>query len=220
VGVYGFGYNVGNLQQVVANSGNSVLMPKYGKAQSDGTVRIELPGRFLNYIGWMAAAALAISIFSDEIISILMPPSFAGSAAIVPWVTLGFFCVALYYGPMNGLTLLAGETRWVWLITFAAGAVNIVANIIFVPIFGIQAAAVNTLIGYLTLFILVAFYSKRFDIPRYPWIKIALICLGLVVGVVVDKLSVLETVWEVTTDIVILGLFWTAFVRPLESKAK
>lgn len=206
LGVYGFGYNLGNLEQVIANAGNSALMPSYGKAPKDAAKRAALPGLFGSYVAWTAAAALAISIFADELITAFLPAGFLQAGSIVPWVALGFFCVSLYYGPMNVITLMAGETRWVWLFTLIAGAVNIGANLLLVPRFGIQAAAVNTLFGYFILFALVYWYSRRFAGPIYPWRHIALICITLVLGILMDRWYVSSTLWlEVLSDLGILS---------------
>ncbi|MEX1248189.1 MAG: polysaccharide biosynthesis C-terminal domain-containing protein [Anaerolineales bacterium] len=213
LGVYGFGYNLGNVEQVFANAGNSALMPNYGKAAKDAVKRQPLPGLFANYLTWVGAGALGISIFADEFIAFFMPASFAGAGAIVPWVALGFFCVALYYAPMNALTLLAGETRWVWLFTILAGAVNIGANLLLVPLFGIQAAAVNTLVGYFSLFVMVYFYSRRFVAQTYPWKRIALVCASLVAGVLLDRMFALPSLWlEGLSDLGLFAAFALAFL--------
>jgi O-antigen/teichoic acid export membrane protein len=206
LGVYGFGYNLGNVEQVIANAGNSALMPNYGKAPKDAAKRAALPGLFGSYVAWTAAAALAISIFADELITAFMPAGFLQAGSIVPWVALGFFCVSLYYGPMNVITLMAGETRWVWLFTLIAGAVNIGANLLLVPLFGIQAAAVNTLLGYFTLFAMVYWYSRRFVGPIYPWGRIAVICITLVLGILMDRWYASSTMWlEVLSDLGIMS---------------
>lgn len=222
LGAYGFGYNIGNVEQVIANAGNSALMPSYGKAGRDNTKLKGLPDLFTRYVAWAAAGALALSIFSDEFILGLMPAGFAAAANIVPWVALGFFCVALYYGPMNIITLLAGETRWVWLFTLVAGSVNILANLLLVPMFGIQAAAINTLLGYFTLFALVYWYSRRFDAPAYPWKHIAAICALLVTGIALDRLLIFSATWvELTVDLGIMIVYGTIFLIPqLKNSAK
>lgn len=225
LGVYGFGYNLGNVEQVIANAGNSALMPNYGKAPKNAAKRARLPDLFGNYVAWTAAAALAISIFSDELIATFMPTGFLQAASIVPWVALGFFCVSLYYGPMNVITLMAGETRWVWLFTLIAGAVNIGANLLLVPIFGIQAAAVNTLLGYFTLFVLVYWYSLRFAGPVYPWKRIAAICLTLILGILVDGWYAAPALWlEALSDLGILGGFalicFPGFIRLVSKQTK
>jgi O-antigen/teichoic acid export membrane protein len=214
LGVYGLGYNLGNLEQVAANAGNSALMPNYGKAAQDKQARARLPGLFADYLTWMAGVALAIAIFSDEFILTFMPPAFAGAAAITPWVTLGFFCVALYYGPMNSLTLIAGETRWVWLLTLIAGVVNVSANLILVPVFGIQAAAANTVVGYFVLFILVYVYEARFGGPRYDWSKIGGFCAALVGAIALDRLVLAGGLLEWLMDTTMLALFVLVFFRP------
>ncbi len=221
LGVYGFGYNLGNVEQVIANAGNSALMPNYGKAPKDAAKRAALPTLFANYVAWTAAAALAISIFADELIAAFMPAGFLQAASIVPWVALGFFCVSLYYGPMNVITLMAGETRWVWLFTLIAGAVNIAANLLLVPLLGIQAAAVNTLLGYFTLFALVNWYSRRFAGPVYPWKRIAGICATLILGILVDRWYAPSNIWvEVLFDLAILGAYVSICFPSLNRRVK
>lgn len=205
LGVYGFGYNLGNVQQVLANAGNSALMPNYGLAIKDASKRKMLPALFGRYLVWVAAGALAISIFSDGFIAAFMPASFSAAGSIVPWVALGFFCVSLYYGPMDALTVLAGETRWVWLLTVFAGGVNIGANFLFVPLLGIQAAAMNTLLGYVVLFGLVYVYSRRFVTVVYPWNQIFILCAALAAGVLIDRAIIFPNLWMET--VVDLGLF-------------
>jgi len=187
VGVYSFGYNLGNLQQVFANSGNSTLMPQYGAAQQAHGKQRRLSGLFTKYIAVMAATTLAISIFSDEFLIAFIPQHYYFASAVVPWVALGFFSVSLYYGPMNTVTLLAGRTRWVWLFTLMAGVVNVGSNMVFVPRFGILAAAVNSLLGYLILFLLITWYSRGLGGPPYEWKRIGLISAALVVAIIADR---------------------------------
>lgn len=215
VGVYGLGYNIGNVQQVVANAGNSVLMPAYGQASQDVARKPLLGGLFRDYVSWMALATLALSIFSDELVLAFFSPEFAKAATIAPWVALGFFCVSLYYGPMNAMTLLLGQTRWLWVFTVLAGLVNVGANLVFVPRLGIQAAAFNTLLGYLVLFGMMHVYSVRVSDLRYPWARITLICLGLLLGVVLDRELHFSNLWiETFSDVVILCVFAAAYTKP------
>ena len=167
LGIYSLAYNFGNIQQVLTNSGNSAIMPHYGGAKEDEIK--QLPVLFARYLQVMAVLTLVIALFSDVAIKTIAPVQYATAGGIVPWVAMGFFFLALYYGPMNAITLLAGESRYVWLVTMAAGIYNIVANILLTPVYGILAAAENTTIGYAILFVLMYQYSTRVIRVKYDW---------------------------------------------------
>jgi O-antigen/teichoic acid export membrane protein len=64
---------------------------------------------------------------------------------------------------VNGL-FFARATRWIPLATIAAGALNVGLNLLLTPIYGIQAAAVNTAIGFAALLAIVFVVGQR----RFP----------------------------------------------------
>ena len=188
VGVYSLGYNFGTAQQVVANSGNNAIMPYYGRAAKDESYFDRIPKLNSTYISIMALFALGISIFSDEMIHWFFSESYSQSADIVFWIALGFFSIALYYGPMNTITLIAGKSKFIWVITLIAGLVNILLNLLLIPHFGIIAAAINTLIGYVLMFILIFFYSLKLSPMKYEFKRLIFVVSGLLIGIAVDKL--------------------------------
>lgn len=215
VGVYALGYNLGNIQQVVSNAGNSALMPAFGGAQHDRNENPKLSGQFSKYIALMAVSTLGISIFADQLVSIFFPHGYETTGQIAPWVALSFFCLALYYGPMNSVILLAGNTRHLWLFTLAAGAINLGSNTLFVPRYGVQAAAVNLLISYLALFLLIFWYSRKQSSQSFEWKYCAVISAALIGGILVDRAFTFINLWNETfLDILILTIFVGFFLGP------
>jgi O-antigen/teichoic acid export membrane protein len=214
VGVYALGYNLGNMQQVVSNAGNSALMPAFGRAQSDKNKIAKLSEQFSKYIALMAVSTLGISIFADQLVPVFFPQVYETAGQIAPLVALSFFCLALYYGPMNAVVLLGGNTRHLWLITLAAGAINLGSNILFVPRYGIQAAAVNLLISYLILFLLIFWYSRKQSGPSFEWKYFWVISAGLIGGILVDRGFMATNFWQETfLDVLILAIFVGFFFR-------
>ena len=54
---------------------------------------------------------------------------------------------------MNGLSVLTGTTRWIWVATVVAATINIGLNLLLVPRYGIMVAAITTAIGYGSLLV-------------------------------------------------------------------
>jgi O-antigen/teichoic acid export membrane protein len=93
--------------------------------------------------------------------------------SLVPWLMLGYGFYGLYCIPMNGATLGAGRSRFAWLATATSAATNIILLYIFVPRYGIRAAAIASAVGYLVLLITIAIYAAGRGNPvRYSWSRI------------------------------------------------
>jgi O-antigen/teichoic acid export membrane protein len=114
-----------------------------------------------------------------------MPPDFAEAGAYVPWLVVGTVLFALYFVPMNIIAILAGRTRYVWIATVVAAAVNIGLNLLTVPRYGATATAINSAVGYAVLLVGVLLFmrglSERVDLD---WGRMG-IGLGIVATVAV-----------------------------------
>lgn len=118
---------------------------------------------------------------------LILPPDYEEAARFIPLLSLGTTLFGLYLAPMNAISLIAGRTSRVWIITVAAAALNIGLNLVLVPRIGAMAAAMNTVIGYAALLIGVFAYQRSVCDPplRYEWTRLAyatgvvmLACLG------------------------------------------
>ena len=73
----------------------------------------------------------------------------------MPWIVLGYAFLDLYFVPMNGITLGAGKSGYVWVVS-AIGAASNVALLFRTSHRGILAAAIASAAAYLVLFICVS----------------------------------------------------------------
>jgi O-antigen/teichoic acid export membrane protein len=106
----------------------------------------------------------------------MTPVSYHPTIPIVQWLLLGVFFNILYLIWANA-TVASKQTQWMCVGTVTAAAVNVVANLLTVPRFGITAAAINTALSYLVLALIHCYVSHR--VLRLPheywrWAKISL----------------------------------------------
>jgi len=109
----------------------------------------------------ICATGLAAALLLPVGINDALPSSYYPAAALCGWLALGFTFAGLYLIPMNTISLIAGRTRWVWIITFTAAAVNITLLYLWVPTGGARAAAIATAIAYALLLLGVSAYSVK-----------------------------------------------------------
>jgi O-antigen/teichoic acid export membrane protein len=146
---------------VVATGFTQSSMPTFAHfsvgGQATATVRRMVTQLAAIICGIGIAAGLLLPVGIRE----ALPSSYYPAAALCGWLALGFTLAGLYQIPMNTISLIAGRTRWVWIITLTAATVNILLLYIWVPTGGIRAAAIATAIAFALLFIGVSAYSVR-----------------------------------------------------------
>lgn len=67
------------------------------------------------------------------------------------------------------------QTKYISIISFSAAILNIVLNLIFIPIYGIVAATITTTISYFIGFIVAYYYvDRKFKYFEFPFLKVSL----------------------------------------------
>ena len=175
VGAYYVAYLASLPVSLFAIALSQATQPMYAEATTvDGRADI---GRIIT-VQAVAIVGLtaAIALVGPAIAFLLFPADFAATAGLIPWLAVGAGLFGLYLIPMNAISVMAGRTRRVWIITLVAATVNIGLNLILVPQIGVAAAAVNTTIGYGLLLVGVFLYMRRVCEPPIPheWKRIAM----------------------------------------------
>lgn len=165
VGYYAPSYNLAMMIKMFFLPFATLLLPvlsvKYDKLE------FEKVSKYLKYSSkyfFLVAipSAFAISILSYPILNLLTTPEIASQGfLVVPFVAL---TAILYgsYGIVSQVILLEKKTKISGLIWLVAAIVNIVLNIILIPIIGIIGAAFTTLLAYLIAFSLTFFYASKY----------------------------------------------------------
>jgi len=185
VGIYQLAYQFAIPVSTLGIAMTRGTAPLYAHAARSVTERAELGRVIVHHVLTIALLGMAMAILGPLLILLLMPFEYAAAADFVPWLALGTVLLGIYFVPMNMISILAGDTRHVWIATVAAAGVNITLNLLTVPQFGAAATAVNFAIGYAVLLAGVLFFMYRLpERAALDWRRIGL-GLGIVAAVAI-----------------------------------
>lgn len=120
------------------------------------------------YVYVVSPLLVVIALCSREIAGIILGEEFRGGNHIIPILVLGMMVRGFSMYAHKGLEL-AERTRIMFVLVLICAIVNVLLNLVFVPLYGFTAAAVTTVIGYALYPVLVRRVSRD-DLPwRMPW---------------------------------------------------
>jgi O-antigen/teichoic acid export membrane protein len=161
-------------------------------------------------------AALALGALAPWIVNVLTTPRFSSAQRVVALLAFsnaakaGFIVVSIGIGR-------ARRTRFNWIITGSAAAVNVGLNLALIPPYGMIGAAISTLVSFSFMFAFMAWHAQRIYPVPYQWRRVAILvgtAAGLnVVAALVNAPLPLAIALVVAFPIVLLPL---GFYLPAE----
>jgi len=179
VALYSVAYNIALGVQVLFLAINTSWIPfTYKNLKAEKYPRIE------KYTTLLVAAVLALFLivvcFAPEILAILAAPIYQEAVWVIPPVILSVFFMFVYSLFVN-VQLYHKKTVPIMFASIAAAILNIILNLIFIPIFGYIAAAYTTLLGYATLCVAYYILMRRANSNRIYNIKALLALTSIAV---------------------------------------
>jgi len=227
VGIYSFGYVIGQAGALVAISFNAAWVP-FWYARGDG----QRGPRLLREATTLVMAVLAVltvgvAAFAPELTRLLATRRWGTDALAAIDVTVIVAFASLIYGlyfMVVSTVFLRKTTAALPLITLGAGAVNVVSNLLLIPRLGIDGAAWSTLAGYAVLAGLTWWYGTRSYPISLDLARLATMLAGAVVAVLLSRLIRPEAVgsWvagpahvgiAIAFAIVLIPLLWGPLQR-------
>jgi O-antigen/teichoic acid export membrane protein len=174
VGIYSFGYVIGQAGALVAISFNAAWVP-FWYARGDGERGPGLLREATTLVmAVLAVLTVAVAAFAPELTRLLATRRWGNDALGAIDVTVIVSFASLVYGlyfMVVSTVFLRKTTAALPLLTLVAGATNVIANLLLIPRLGIAGAAWSTLAGYAMLALLTWWYGARsypisLDVPR------------------------------------------------------
>lgn len=134
------------------------LLNAYKKSETVYNMRYALLLRFLILLALFAI--IPVTLFSEQIIAVLYKNKYSGAADVLSiHIWAGLF---VFIGFAGTKWLISIGAQYISLVSVVVGAiVNVVLNIVFIPEYGINGAAVVTLISQAVNFIIMpVFFTK------------------------------------------------------------
>jgi O-antigen/teichoic acid export membrane protein len=170
LGLYSLAANVGVPIGFATSALNQALLPAYAKARQSAAGRALLKRTILQQHILTVLITLIGVLFGGTLVTVLAAPSYRDAAPLVAWIALAQGLTGLYFIPMNGATIGAGRSAFVWVISGLAATTNIVLLFVLVPHGGIKAAAISYAVASAVLFVGISVYSRSPQNPnRYDW---------------------------------------------------
>ena len=159
-GLYSVGYNVGGLSLLIITAVTPALLPNFYRLMNED--QFAVVDKLNNQILWIInVAGAGLMLGGGLLLTLLADAKFHFGARVIPAVVMGYMFYALAgvynrYSSYYKLTILQSIGA------ILAGATNIILNLIWLPKFGIIAAAYTTSISYAIQAIVTWLLIKRF----------------------------------------------------------
>lgn len=163
VGLYDLGYRVAGILNMffIMPFGLALMPAAYKMYNQPGDKRYY--SKMMTYLTYFLVwLGLGLSLFSKEVISTFtLNSSYLPAYKVIPIVVFSYVFFGMRYFSSLGL-YLTKNTRYVAITTIFASLLNIGLNFLFIPKYGMIAAAWNTLISFIVLYFLTNYYSDKF----------------------------------------------------------
>jgi len=176
VGIYSIGQKVAGGVFTFMTAIQNVYSPQvYKRMFNLGQKGGESVGRYMTPFAYMSiAVALLISLFSEEVISLLTPKSYHGAIDIV--IVLSMFYGSLFFGKQPQL-IYAKKTYISSLLTVVSIVLNVLINIPFIMKWGAIGAAWGTFLAGLISGVIAFVVSQHYYKIEWEYKKMGFIFL-------------------------------------------
>ena len=229
-GVYSLASNLALPMYIIVLGFGQAFMPDFAHAGQANRRQDALRRTIALQVGVVAALCVACALLGPPLVH-LLDQRYSAAAPLIPWLVLGYGFLGLYAIPMNGITLTHGRTNGLIVVSSAGAATNIGLIVTLGPVYGVEAVAIASAVGYAVLLVAVMLFARyRHATLDYPWARIcAAVGLGAVgyAGGLLsssnDAFAASVTVrmsWIVATSAAVLGVSMVSRDRVQQAKSR
>ena len=172
VGLYSAAYNLCQyVQTIFVSSVGQALLPIYMKLfHEEGAEKTAdfASQSLVNYVLVAAPIVGGVAAVGPDLLVALASEKYAAAGVVLGWIMAGMVIDGASSIVGAGLVIHRRSTTMMYAVTFSA-TVNVVANLILVPRWGIMGAAVATTIGYTGILLTFGLGARRWLPVRIKW---------------------------------------------------
>lgn len=200
VGIYSVAARFALIMSLVMTGFQMAITPLVYQKYNDSDTPHNLSRIFRYFIASGLVLFLTISIFSEEIISLLTSPDYHEAFTLIPFLALAFLLSNMYVF-MPGIAIKK-KTHLFVIINIIGAISNTILNFLFIPYFGLIGAALATTISYFLVFLLYAYFSQKYYFVTHKWFPIALALL-------------MSTAFIIIINLISLSFWQILFIKPI-----
>ncbi|MEI9476270.1 MAG: oligosaccharide flippase family protein [Deltaproteobacteria bacterium] len=174
----------------------------------------------LIYLWVSCLISMTVWLFAPEVLSLMATRSYLKGTAVVGILAFNYVVIGLGYIASIGPTIIK-TTRPYGTALLVAGGLTVILNLLLVPRFGKEGAAIATLLAQVTVPIYVFYHSQRiYPIPYRFGIAIAIFLFAFALSFLGSGLPITNFYWLILVKILILltFLFLLFLLRILKMK--
>jgi O-antigen/teichoic acid export membrane protein len=150
-GLYTFAYQIGEITSMLWYASNSAWVPWFFEQMGQKQYAL-IRQRANQYVLAFAALSGLMILAGPLIVRVFAPPEYQVAGRLVPIIMCSQF-FNLGYSLYANVEFFEKRTAYISVGTVLAAVVNVILNVIWLPIYGYSAAAWATLISYILLFV-------------------------------------------------------------------
>lgn len=182
IGLYSLGCTLGGIMGFVVSGINQAYSPYYFRLMTSDPHPGEKIIRIVTlYVATISGICLTAILFAGELIYIFLPERFYGSIPFVAPILLAHLMIGFYYFAVAPLHFYK-KTKWIPVLTCAGAILNIVLNLLFIPHFGVIAAAWTTTASNSFLFLIFFMASRKYQKIKWPLMQYGLLVLVVTIS--------------------------------------
>jgi len=167
VGKLAVGYRFASMVGLVTIGFQSALMPLVFAKYREQETPAHLARIFRVFCGLALLLCTVLGLFAREIVIVLTSPNYYAAASVIPLLAPAVLLASMYvFAPGLVLTKRTGSVA---LLNFGGAGLNVVLNLILVPVIGINGAATATLISSALTFSGYMVASQRYYPVPHQW---------------------------------------------------
>lgn len=182
VGIISVGYKISAAIGLVTVGFQGAFSPLVLTHYKDANTPNQIEKIFRYFIFCSLFLYLVTSLFATELVQLLTQPQYYEASSLVVFVLPAILLSKMYiFAP--GISI-AKKTHILLWVNIAIGILNIILNLILIPLMDIKGAALATLFSFLVMIICLMYYSQRYYyVPHNTKRIISLVTLTFIITV-------------------------------------
>lgn len=181
VGLYAIGANFGLALKLALAAFESAWTPFFLGVMRDADAPRTYGALATYVVACLVLLVTGVCALAGDAVRLFTAPEFHAAARVTPWIAIAVLFQGLYLVGSIGL-IITKRTKAYPVATGSAVTVNILANLLLVPRFGMMGAAWSSVIGYATLAVIASTLAWRVYPIRYEWSRLARIAAAGIVA--------------------------------------
>lgn len=195
IGLYGLGASGGLSLKLFLSAFEYAWAPFYFETMKQPDAK-ETFSRVTTYgLAILVLATAGLSAISADLVRMIMRPGYFRAAVVIPWIAMGVTLQGVYLLTSIGLNITK-RTEYYPVATGVAAAVNVGANMLLIPRFGMLGPAYANVISYAVLAGLAMAFSQRFYPIAYEWSRILRVIAAGVLAYVLATFPLPLLMWS------------------------